>query len=274
LNKEEMRAKVQDRASEIRSRYTASASRFQNFLVYGDFGTGKTSLLSTCPRPVFVDSFDPGGTKTRSIQPLIESGDIVVENKWETDSWKSPWAFAEWERTMREREREGFFDFIGTYVIDSLTRWAMSLMYEVLKRGSKKTGARTGTTPEIQDYLTQQLTAADYLGALMDYPCHVVCTGHIGLEKDEVSGRTQTGLLMWGKMATQTPLVFDEKYITKVEAGRHVLLTQNDGIWQAETRMGGGLFDKFEDQDIKELLVKAGKDASDKESLFSKEEKK
>ena len=268
MNRAEIRKRVLERVSRIREDYARQANQYQNFLLYGDFGTGKTSMLATCPRPVLVDSFDPGGTKTRALQLLIERGDIVVDSRWETDSWKSPWAFKEWERVMRERAEEGFFETFGTYALDSLTRWAVSMMYEILKRGSKRTGPRPGTTPEIQDYLTQQLTAADWLGWLMDLPCHVVCTGHIGLERDEVTGRMHTGLLLWGKLAVQAPLVFDEKYVTRVERDRHVVLTQNDGIWQAETRMGGKLFDKFEEPNIKALLKKAGRPCEDRPALY------
>ena len=260
--------KVQARVKKIREMYAESASQYQNFLIYGDYGTGKTTLLTTCPKPIFIDSFDSGGTKTRALQPLIESGDLIVENKWEKDSWKDPWAFQEWEREMAEREREGFFEAIGTYCLDSITSWTDSMMFRVLMIGGDSRGSRKGKKPELQDYGMVQITALDWLGVMMGYNCHTVVTGHIGIDKDEVSGRMETGLLLANRLAGKVPLVFDEKYITKMEREDHRLQTKNDGVWKAETRMGGDQFDMLETPDIKALLRKAGKDDSDKPSLF------
>ena len=73
--------KVKERAMKARQMYADSASQFSNFLIYGDFGTGKTQILSTCPKPVFIDSFDPGGTKTAALQPLIDKGDVIVDTR-------------------------------------------------------------------------------------------------------------------------------------------------------------------------------------------------
>ena len=257
---------VKKRVEEIRARYEAGSSSTVNLLVIGDYGSGKTQLASTCNTPIFIDSFDPGGTKTRALQPLIQKGDIIVDNQWERDSWRDPWAFEKWEKEMEARTKEGFFNAFSWYLLDSSTKWAMSMMYRVLQKGG-----RAGKGPQIQDYLIQQLTAADWLGQLMDLPCNVMVTGHIGVDKDEVTGKMETGLLMWGKLAQQVPLVFDEKYVCKVSmtsAGpKHELLTKNDGIYKAETRMGGDKFEQFEEMNIRYLLKKAGKPADDKESL-------
>jgi hypothetical protein len=261
---------VKERALKAREAYKESASKYSNFLVYGDFGTGKSQLASTCPTPVFIDSFDPGGTKTAALQPAIEKGDIIVDARWESDSWKDPFAFGQWEREMADREREGFFNHIGTYILDSVTRWSDSLMFDILRRG---TGGKTrkGSNPQLQDYLIQQLTAVDWLGVLMGYPCHVLCTGHIGLKQDDVSGKMETGLLLYGKLSEKVPLVFDEKYVARTSNSssgvKYQLLTKNDGYYKAETRMGGAKFGTFEEPDIKALLRKAGRDGKDKPSL-------
>ena len=144
------------------------------------------------------------------------------------------------------------------------------MMYEIIRRGS---GGKTrkGTQPQLQDYLVQQLTAVDWLGVLMGYPCHVVATGHIGLMKDEVSGKMETGLLMYGKLSEKVPLVFDEKYVTRVKSSSsgvaYELLTRNDGYYKAETRMGGGKFESSEAPNIKALLKKAGRSDEDRPPL-------
>jgi len=258
---------VQRRIEAIRAQYTATRQdKYINALVYGDFGTGKTRLALTCPTPVFIDSYDPGGTKTRELRPLIDSGDIIVCNDWEGDSWKKPYAFDAWEKEMEARIKMGFFEFIGTYMLDSLTKMADSIMFQILKKGGK-TGSRVGQVPELQDYLVQQLTVVDWLGRIAALPCHTIITGHIAREQDSVSGAIETGLLLAGKLVEKVPLIFDEKYITRVQKGKYSLQTHTEGIYKAETRIGGNQFQTFEEQDIRALLRKAGLPYDNKESF-------
>jgi hypothetical protein len=262
---------VQKRAEEYRAQYAARANRDKvNILLYGDFGTGKTRLAVTCPKPVFLDSFDPGGTTTRELQPFIKSGDILIDDRWEGDSWKKPYAFEKWEKEMEERIKMDFFSHIGTYMVDSLTKLADSCMFRILQKGGKE-GSRTGKPPELQDYLVQQLTVVDWLGRVMALPCHTIVTGHIAKEQDGVTGAFETGLLLWGKLVEKVPLVFDEKWITRVKDKKYTLQTHTEGIYKAETRIGGDQFNTFEEPDFKALLKKAGLPAEDKPSLFSKE---
>ena len=258
---------VQQRVAAVRQRYAKAQRDYANILVYGDFGTGKTSLAATAPTPVLIDSFDPGGTKTAVLQKKIASGDIIVDSRWERDSWKNPTQYAGWEAEFEEREQSGFFDAIGTYFIDSLTRLADSMMWEILRRGTNgKT--RVGKFPELQDYRAQQFTTVDILGRLMNLPCHVVVTGHIGLLKDEVTGALEAGLLLAGKLSTMVPLVFDERYVamtrTSPNGTSHVLLTRNNGRYKAETRRGGLVFSEYEQPDLRRLLKLAGYSHEDK----------
>jgi len=248
--------KIQKRYKEVQDRYANSSSIYRNMLVIGDYGTGKTQLFGTCPKPVHIDSFDPGGTKTAALQPLIESGDIVVENKYENDDWKNPWAYDQWVRDMRERIADGYFDYIGTYGLDSTTRWAMSMMYAIMSRGSKVSKPHAGETPQLQDFMLQQFDGADIISHIMALPCHTLITGHIALTKDEVTGKLETGLMLWGKFSNQLPLSFDEKYIMRVEKDKHMLQVKNDGYYKAETRMGGTKFQKYEEPNIQALLKK------------------
>lgn len=270
--REQMFLKVQERAAAVRARYAESAVQWSNILLYGDFGTGKTQTIGTAPRPIFIDSFDPGGTKTAALQPLIESGDIIVDSRWERDSWKIPEAFRAWEREMEQRKRDGFFEFFGTYALDSITKWAQALMYEILKRGTKGS-SRAGQKPELQDYLIQQLTSVDWMGQLMELPCHTIVTGHIGFVEDKVTGKLETGLMLEGKLSEKVPLVFDEKYVTRATQSSsgvaYKLQTRNDGYYKAETRMGGMKFETFEEPDLRALLKKAGRAWEDRPGLFT-----
>lgn len=265
---ERTQEKLLQKIAAIRETYASNSSPYQNFLIYGDFGTGKSSLAATAPKPVFIDSFDPGGTKTTLLRDAIERGDVIVDNTWERDSWKAPKVFRNWEQEMFDRERAGFFSLFGTYVLDSITSWSAYLMYEILRKGNQKSGSRVGQTPEIKDYLVQKMTAVDWINRIMAYPCHVIITGHIGLDKDEITGKMETGLLLANKLSRELPNAFDEKYVTLAGKGNsYTLLTRNDGYYRAETRMGGGIFAEHEEPNIQKLLKKANRNWQDRPAL-------
>jgi hypothetical protein len=194
--------KLAEKVAAIREKYAEKAkAQTRNFLVYGHEGTGKSRLLTTCPKPVLVASFDPGGMTTRDLLPLIDSGDIIVED-FSGDTRLRATKFLEWERGFRQHQSDGLFEHIGTYAIDSLTRWSDAMMNWIVKEAEgQKAGNKKWGIPEQRHYLIQQITAVDYIGMFCDLPCHTVCTGHIALTKDDVEGRMYTGLLMAGKMS-------------------------------------------------------------------------
>lgn len=239
-----------------------------NFLPYGMKGAGKTHLVLTCPKPVHVDMFDPGGTKAPEFLDALKKGEIIIDNSWSHDSWKKPWAFRAWEGEHRKRKEMGYYDAIGTYFLDSLSTFGESIMYAILMAGSKKTGPRTGQSPELQDHYTLQMTLVDYMSDLMYLPCHVVVTGHMTLIQDEVTGAFESGLALPGKAAHKTAIPFDEMYVARrTTDNKFVLLTQNDGRYQATTRIGSRTFQKEEESNITALLKKAGMPYEDKPLL-------
>lgn len=253
---------------EVRELYTAKATTgLLKALVMGRSGTGKTHLYSTCPRPIHIDCFDKGGTKTAELQPLIESGDIIVDASFQDDGWKSPKAFRNWERIHARRKQMGYYDVIGTYGIDSITAFADSMMYAILLKGDKGKGSRVGETPQIQDYNVQQYTLVDIMGDLMTLPCHVLVTGHIDLIRDEVSGELETSVLLAGKASAKVPNVFEEKYIARVVKGDYKLQMSNDGKYHASTRVGGKTFGTFEEPNIRNLLKRINFNWEDKPHL-------
>lgn len=239
-----------------------------NAIIYGDKGSGKTRILKTARKPVFVDSFDPGGALV--LRDEIEAGTIIVDTKWEIEDPSKPTTFAEWDRVWHERRKEGFFDYFATYALDSMTTWSICAMNEVLrKRG------RAGSTPQTgagndNDYVLQMLYIENALAGMFSLPCDLIVTAHPDADKDETTGKIFVGPLITGKAKLRIPLLFDELYYAKSEATKdsvkYSLLTKLTSTFKASSRLSDkGQLDMYEDPDIKLILKKCGLPYQDKE---------
>jgi len=255
---------VEAEFNEIRQRYQEDTRNESfNLLLYGDYGTGKTYSLRTARMPVLIHSFDPGGTD--SVLDLIESGEVIADTRFEVEDADNPSAYKKWEKEYQQLKRKGFFEHIGTYVIDSATMWADALMNQVLKSNN-----RAGGKPQLQDYLVQIGTAKDAVVDATGLPCDFILTGHIDIDKDEVSGRMRSTLMITGKLKTKLPLLFNEVWVAQANQTsggiNYTFLTQADGLYQARSRLAATAdLDKNEDQNIRKILEKAGRDTSSKD---------
>lgn len=248
------------RLEELRTLYASDQKNNTfNALIYGDSGTGKTRLLDTCRKPVLVHSFDPGGTKT--IRTAISKGSIIVDTRFEQENKLQPDTFRLWEKEVMSLYKEKVFETLGTFALDSMTLWFEALQKEVM-RINKIDQLR------IQDWGTIYNTVRDWINWLCALPCDVIITGHIDIDKDEVTGKNETTLLLAGASKRKIPIFFDEMYVAISKPSPtgpvYSLLTQSDGYYKAKTRLGGGVFLKQEEPNIKKMLAKIGYPTEDK----------
>lgn len=257
---------IQKEFSDIRAMYSEQAmQKHATFLVYGGSGTGKTRLIKTCRRPIHVDSFDPQGTVT--IRDEIKEGWILADTRYEEEDPFKPTSFQLWDKEYERRQRDGYFQHIGTYVIDSATTWASAAMNQVLKMA--KGGSRAGSQPWENDYLPAMYMIENAIKDFLTLPCDIVLIAHENTLKDDVSGKLYVTPLFVGKLQQRIPLLFTELYhaqSTRTSTGfKYTLLTQSDGTYRARTRLGKeGIFAANEEPDIKALLKKAGYSTEDK----------
>ena len=248
----------------LRTMYASDVKqRTFNLLLLGESGTGKTFLARTCPGPVFIDSFDPGGTK--GLIKEINSGKIYVDTRWESEDPKKPSAFRAWEAEFTNRCKNNFFAGIGTYILDSCTTWSDAIMNSILQKAGIP-----GEAPRFtKDYGPQKIIIRNMLQRMLDLPCNFILTGHVDAQKDEVTGKIQKRFLTTGKGVVTIPLLFDEIYVTTTkETSKGVtyqLLTKRTNTYLAATRVGRDVFETYEEPDIKKLLEKAGLPCEDKE---------
>lgn len=240
-----------------------------SMLIYSTPGAGKTTLLATAPAPVFIYQFDPDGCEsvedyilgTNGKPKLIYPKDFSVENPMKPTMFK---AFA---ADLRNRKENKFFDYMGTVVIDSITTLAGYVMNWILTQGKK--GSHVGEPPEIQEWGLQIIKVRDIIYELLTLPCHIIVTGHEGTDQDDLLKIFIGSVAITKGIRIAMPVLFSEMYRLKVKATskgfERSLITSNDGIWVAKTRMGhDGKLGKEIPPNIKEALKIVGKSWEDK----------
>ena len=254
---------IKAEAAKLREMYNNDpTTQSFNAVVYGGLGTGKTSLLRTARKPVLVHSFDPGGTKV--LRDEIEAGSILVDSRFEREDPRQPKAFKLFDDEYHRLRRDGFFEHVGTYVIDSVTTWAQCAMNAVLQKAG-----RAGGVPQQNDWMPQMMMMENAMRDFVALPCDCILLGHDDVTKDESSGQMFSGLMITGKLSRRVPLLFDEIYcaLTKETSKgiEYQLLTRATGMYQARSRLGkGGELDLYEKPDIKGILKKVGFSTDDK----------
>jgi adenylate kinase family enzyme len=257
---------IKKMAGEIKTFYDQDTRQDSfNLLLCGDSGSGKTFLASTCRKPVHIDSFDPGGTK--HLKPWIDKGEIIADTRFEGDDPFDPKVYKAWVEEMKKREKIKYFDYLGTYMLDSATSWSDAIMNQVLKAAGIP-----GEAPRFtHDYTPQKIQIVNWIKRMLRYPCDFILTGHLDASKDEVVGKVTYRFMTTGKGEVTIPLLFDELWVaTTKETSKEVvyqILTRRTGPYMARTRIGMKVFETYEEPDIKKLLKKAGKDSEDKPLL-------
>ncbi len=247
--------------NKLKELYAKRGRKKFNALVYGQKGSGKTTLFSTCRKPVFIDSFDPGGTIV--LRDEIEAGDIIIDTRWENEDPRSPIVWDEWERTFRERLRGGFLDAFATYGVDSFTTMSQAAMNSVLKSRGRAGGVPQTGSGSDNDYVGQMLKLENALALMFSIPCDLLLICHPESEKDEITGSVTIGPMITGKAKIRIPLLFDELYFAKGEAVKdgvkYTLQTRLTKQVMASSRLARkGLLEMHEEPNIKLILKKAG----------------
>lgn len=250
---------------QIREMYlTKRKSRSLSVMLMGEFSSGKTRFLGTAPRPILIDSFDPNGTAVLEDVYMkdIEAGNILIRTFWK-ENHESPTEYRKWGRQWDSDVKNRFFDKIGTYAIDSSTTFVDALGNEIAKHNKLGPGEL-----EIGDYKTLYNTMKMHVKMMSDFDCHFILTAHLMPEKDSLTGELKMVLDTYGKLRSQLPLLFTEKYVLRRKSKDDVkILTAPKGMYRAGTQMSSKL-DGEEEPNFKSILKKAGFPYEDKPSLF------
>jgi len=204
-------------------------------LVYGQAGAGKTTLITTLPKPIVLSA--EGGLL--SIQdadlPFIEIGsmdDLMEAYQWLTGS----------------DEAKGY----GSVALDSISEIA-----EVVLNSEKK----IAKDPR-QAYGAMQEKMADVIRAFRDLPDrHVYMSAKLEKTQDEMGRVTYAPSMPGNKTGQALPYFFDEVLALRVEkdsdgASQRALMCDSDGLWLAKDR--SGKLGAWEAPDLGEIIAKIG----------------
>jgi hypothetical protein len=210
-------------------------------------------MIKTARLPILAFSFDPNGLQC--LKPLVESGNAIIVTSTEAEDREKPFCFEKFDKEWTFYKQ--YFSQFGTVAIDPLTGFADAVMNFILKKDS-----RAGQVPQIKDYYLLQSVLMDVFREACNIPCDFILTAHVGTDKDEVTGKILTSLMVSGKSSVKIPLLFDNVLVNQVRADKnntlYGVLTKPDGLYQARCRMEGK-FEPFEKPDIMYLRAKGGK---------------
>lgn len=261
--------KISSQLADISSVYkNSSAASTISAMILGGVGMGKTCALATAPKPHVIACFDPGGMK--SINPEIDAGGIYPI-LYDVDDKDKPFAFANWMDTFNQQVKDGFFNEIATYSIDSLTYWLNAALMFEKHEAEKEQIKRYRGLPALDDYRLCTMQLVQLLQKIMTLPCNFFLTAHVTKEKDEITGKFISSIVANPYSQKLIPAAFDEVYLMQVDMklpmeSRYKFLTEIDGMYECRSRLSTKkhLLDKYEPADIKHILRKVNMPYEDK----------
>jgi hypothetical protein len=204
-------------------------------LVYGQAGSGKTSLIRTLPEPIVLSA--EGGLLS------IQDADLPFIEVTSMDDLREAY---EWVAGSDEAKA------FASVALDSISEVAEVVLQYELKRNKDGRAA----------YGELNSTMNELIRAFRDLPGkHVYMSAKLEKSQDEM-GRMLYNPGMPGKSLTQgLPYFFDEVLALRVEKDadgntQRALMCDSDGLWSAKDR--SGKLDAWEAPDLGAVIAKIG----------------
>lgn len=203
-------------------------------LVYGQAGSGKTSLIKTLPNPIVLSA--EGGLLS------LQDDELPYIEITSMDDLKEAYA---WMSTPEGMQFE-------SVALDSISEIA-----EVVLNFEKK----IAKDPR-QAYGAMQEQMADIIRSFRDLPGrHVYMSAKLEKTQDEMGRVLYAPSAPGNKTGQSLPYFFDEVLALRVERDadgkpQRALMCDSDGLWQAKDR--SGKLDAWEAPDLGAIIAKIG----------------
>ena len=203
-------------------------------LVYGQAGSGKTSLIKTLPSPIVLSA--EGGLLS------IQGADLPYIEIASMDDLREAWTWLNTDEGMAYQ----------SVALDSISEIA-----EVCLNAEKK-----ATKDPRQAYGAMQEQMADIIRAFRDLPGrHVLMTAKLEKSQDEMAHILYAPSMPGNKTGQSLPYFFDEVLALRVERDadgntQRALMCDGDGSWLAKDR--SGKLDTWEAPDLGAIIEKIG----------------
>ena len=204
-------------------------------LVYGQAGSGKTSLIPTLPDPIVLSA--EGGLLS------IQDANIDFIEIADMDDLREAY---EWAKGSKEADQ------FQSVALDSISEVAEVVLQHELKKNKDGRAA----------YGELNTTMQELIRAFRDLPGkHVYMSAKLEKSQDEM-GKLLYNPSMPGKSLTQgLPYFFDEVLALRVERDaenntQRALMCDSDGVWLAKDR--SGKLEAWEAPDLGAIIAKIG----------------
>lgn len=205
-----------------------------NFLVFGQAGAGKTSLIKTLPKPVIL-SAESG---------LISLSDVDI-----------PYITI---KSMADLKQA--YQYVAQSDFQSIAIDSISEVAEVVLESEKNQTGKDGKPKNLmQAYGSMADQMVAIIRAFRDLPKHCYMSAKVEKDQDEM-GKMLYSPSMPGKKTSQNiPYLFDEVLALRVEKDQNgqtfrALQCQPDGLWLAKDR--SGKLDAWEAPDLGAIIDK------------------
>jgi hypothetical protein len=236
----------------------------------GDSGSGKTCLATSFPRPIYVADFDnkvESAALFHSDLTDIDYDKYTIQTCPEGPIHSIKKKFAE----FAELQNKGKLPY-KTIVLDSLTTFTDEAIRYLIKvnPGIKRVATQGAQAPVLQDYGLLRIFTKEFITWILDFDAHVVCTAHIGRERDEVTGKILNDPLLTGKLRHELPIWFHEVWRTFNDGNDYKVQVRADNNYNLRTQLKG--IPGIVDSSFKALIPYMGASDNEQTSHTTKEE--
>lgn len=279
---------------ELRQAYsTKDDAKLFRGMLYGKFGTYKTTIASTMPRPILFHGFDPGGEEIKHMQEGIKDGSIIADTQFAHRSIADAGnVFKEWNKEYEALKRRDIFSFVNSFVVDSFTSLQKLVIDATMESNPKNTNISDKMpfkVPHQRDYGVQDSAMEFIISDFLDLPCHVLVIAHAEEGTDDNEMVYHQPMITGKKLRAKIPNLFNEIYVTRKLGSKGRVYTDDKGMYEAKSRLRPiyGIEDEFKNSYpgefniTRDILVPAGYatedtivDIADPEDVKAAEEKR